>query len=108
MTLNTLQLTFGAAASGMVVFWTVFALFGSRKVEAPGAVVLRYGSLLQTSALAFALAPPTLMACVIWLLPWRDKQSLAIAGVSFLAISVIAGLLLIEAVRCVILLSEEG
>jgi hypothetical protein len=107
MSLATLQILFVAVAGSLVFFWLIFALFGPRKIAMPGAIVLRYGSILQTSALIFALAPPTLMACVIWLLPWRDRQTLLIAGASFLATSVIAGLLLIEAVRSVVVLTEE-
>lgn len=109
MSVITLQWTLLAVAGGMLFLWIVFALVGPRRNDVPSAIVeMRYGSLLQMFALLLALAPPTLMACVVWLWPWPNEQRLLVAGASFLATSVIAALPLIDVIRTVIVVSEDG
>lgn len=105
----TLQIVFVALASGLILFWLIFALFGPRKVDLPGVlVVLRYGSTLRVLALILAWMPPALMIYAIWSFFWRNDTVLVTAGVSFLTTSVIAGLFLIEVERTQIALSDEG
>ncbi len=109
MGIGTLRIALVVLAGGIVVFWLLFALLGSRKRDGQNAiVVLRYGSVLQMAALVFALAPPSLMACSVWLRPLENEMRLLTLGASFLATSVIGGLLLIEVVRGQIVVNEEG
>jgi hypothetical protein len=107
--IGTLQVALVAVAGGIVFFWLLFALLGPRKHDGQNTiVVLRYGSVLQVLALIAALAPPNLMACIVWMGSWRSESELLMFGVSILGASAIAGLLLIEVVRAQIVLTEDG
>src|ERR1051325_694887 len=107
--IGTLQVALVAVAGGIVFFWLLFALLGPRQHDGQNTiVVLRYGSVLQVLALIAALAPPNLMACIVWMGSWRSESELLMFGVSILGASAIAGLLLIEVVRAQIVLTEDG
>ena len=107
--MKTQQIVWTIVAGALILFWLVFALAGTRKPNAAGAiVVMEYGRVLRLLALIAALSPPTLMATMVWHLIWRSEERLAIAGCSFLAVSLLGGLLLIEIVRLRIVLTEEG
>ena len=105
----TLQVVFVALAYGLILIWLILALAGPRKIDAPGVLVLlRYGSTLRVLALVLAWAPPCLAIYVLWNYAWRSDSQLMGAGVSFLATSLIAGLLLIEVERTQIAVTEDG
>jgi hypothetical protein len=71
-------------------------------------VVLRYGVVLRTLALGIALTPPLITVYVVWAFLWKSSATLNFAGISLLALSAIAGLLLIEVTRVQVVLTEEG
>ena len=107
--MSTLQIVFLVLAASVSLLWLALAVARPRAIELPNVVaVLRYGVVLRCLALSFALAPPLIMIYVIAVFPWKTDMMLAIAGVSFLATSVIAGLLLIETTRVQIVLTEDG
>jgi len=109
MSLFALQTVFLVLAGCIVFFWLLYALTGPRKIDQPDVLhVLRYGAFLRSSALVLALAPPTVMGCVVWLLAWRNTNMLAIAGACFLICSLIGGLLLLEVEGTQIAVSEVG
>ncbi len=104
-----LQVAFLVLAASIIFFWLTYALTGPRKIDQSGLLhLLQYGWMVRTAALVLAVMPPVLMASVVWLLPWRNQGMLMLAGISFLATSVIAGLLLFEVEGVQIALSEEG
>jgi hypothetical protein len=105
---TTLQVGFVALASALILAWLLLALSGSRKADAPGAMVLRYGAPLRMFALAVALMLPLFMIYFIWNVPWRTDARLIAAGVSFFTTSVTGGLLLIEVERTKIAVIEGG
>jgi hypothetical protein len=104
-----LQIVFLVLAGAMIFFWLAYALTGPRKIDQPGILqVLHYGPIVRTAALMLATAPPVLMACVVLLLPWRNAMMLTFAGVSFLTLSALGGLLLFEVEGVQIALTEGG
>ena len=89
--------------------WLMLAALGPRKADTPNALaVLRYGVILRSLALAFALAPPMMMLYAVWAFLWQTPAALNLAGVLFLAFSAVAGLLLIEVTRVQIVVAEDG
>src|SRR5688572_6434344 len=107
--MSTLQTFFVLLAAGIILFWIMLAVAGPRKLELPNVLaVLRYGALLRTGALLLALAPPMIMAFVVSVFPWRNDQWLILAGSSFLATSLIAGLLVLETESAQIVVTEDG
>ena len=109
MSTLALQTVFLVLAGCIVFFWLVYALTGPRTIDQPDVLhVLRYGPLLRSSALVLALAPPTVMGCVVWLLVWRNTNTLAIAGAGFLVCSLLGGLFLLEVQGAQIAVSEDG
>ncbi len=106
--MTTLQIVFIGLASALIFAWLFLALAGPRKIDAPNAVILRYGSLLRMFALVLALMLPSFMIYVIWNFLWKTDTRLIMAGMSFFMTSVIGGLLLIEVERTQIAAGEEG
>src|ERR1017187_3799726 len=97
-------------AAGLMLAWLALAVFGQRRVDGPNVVaVLRYGSFARTLALVSALAPAMIMVYMIGAFPWTGNEARRnVAGLSFLAVSIVAGLWLIEATRLQVILTEEG
>jgi hypothetical protein len=60
------------------------------------------------AALLLALAPPTAMAGVVWLYPWRSTTMLALASGVFLFFCILAGLLLLEVEGVQFTLTDDG
>lgn len=109
MRMLALQTTFLVVAAAVVFFWLTYALTGPRKLKQADILhVLQYGWMLRTGALILALAPPVLMACFVVLVRWQNTGTLALAGIAFLATSVVGGLLLFEVEGIQIALTEEG
>ncbi len=107
--MGTLQVVFVCLASALLLFWLAFAMKGPTKVDSANVLaVLRYGSGWRVLALVFAWTPPAVMIYVVVNYAWRDDATLSWAGGSFLATSIIAGLLLVEVERVQIVLSEDG
>jgi hypothetical protein len=107
--MSTIQITYVLLASGLILFWLVLVVLGPRKIDVPNVVaVLRYGVALRTIALALALTLPLIMVYCVWAFLWRNQNMLNLAGMSFLACSIIAGLWLIEVTRVQVVLTEEG
>jgi hypothetical protein len=105
----TQQFVWTLLAGAFVLFWLSFAVLATPKIDTAGAiVVMQYGRWLGLMSLIFALAPPTLLVPLAWNVPWKNGQALAMVGVSFLALSLLAGLLLIEVVRVHIVLTTDG
>lgn len=104
-----MQNVYVALAAGLMLCWLMLAALGPRKADTPNALaVLRYGVILRSLALAFALMPPMMMLYAVWAFLWQTPATLNFAGVLFLAFSAIAGLLLIEVTRVQIVVTEEG
>lgn len=107
--MSTPQTLWMILAAGVMLTWLVLAVRGPRAIDAAGALaVLRYGPAVRAMALAFALVPPLIMIYAVWAFPWRTEAALNLAGISFLGVSVVGGLLLIEATRVQIVVTEEG
>ena len=105
----TLQIILVILAGAIMFGWLAYALTGSRTHESPEVLhVLRYGSVLRTSALILALSPPMLMAWFVWTLQWRTTTSLALAGAAYLVGCAITGVLLLEAEGVQYVLTDEG
>jgi hypothetical protein len=105
----TLQTVFLFSAAGVILFWLTLVVRGPRKIELPNVIaVLRYGKVLRAFGVILALAPPTILAYLLWALTWRDSRMLGLAGACFLVTSLIAGLLLLEVERTQIFLTEDG
>ena len=109
MNLTTTQTVYVLLAASLMLCWLVLVVVGPRRTEVANVlVVLRYGVVLRTLALVFALLPPLIMIYAIWAFPWRTSGMLNAAGIAFLATSIVGGLLLIEVTRVQVLLTEEG
>jgi hypothetical protein len=109
MSMTEQQIAWIIVAVTMILFWILFSLAGSRKIESAGAIaVMEYGKGLRVLALIAALSPPTLLATLMWQLLWRNAERMAIAGGSLFLLSVFGGLLLIEIVRVRIVVTEDG
>lgn len=107
--MGTLQIVFVTLASGLILLWLFIGLFAPRKINVPDAVVvLGYGSALRVFALMVAWAPPGYAIYFLWNNPWQSDRDLTVAGISFLTVSVLAGLLLIEVERMRIAVTENG
>jgi hypothetical protein len=107
--MTSLQIVFVALAVALMLFWLVFVVRPPRKLELPNAIaVLRYGALLRIMGLGLALGPPTVMTFVVAVFAWRSDAMLTFAGIAFLVMSLIAGLLLIEVHAGQIYLTEDG
>jgi hypothetical protein len=103
------RLIFLVLAAGMFAVWLVVAL---RRRKLPPAVnvigALHYGRWLRLFGLIVALSIPGLMAYVVWYFRWVDISHLIIAGVSLFAMSVLGGVLLLEAERVRLLITDKG
>jgi hypothetical protein len=109
MSMSTMQTVYVMVATCMMLFWLVLVVLGPRRVGASNILaVLRYGVVLRTLALALALTPPLITVYVIWAFLWKNQATLNFAGITLLAFSAIAGLLLIEVTRVQVMLTEEG
>jgi hypothetical protein len=107
--MSTLQTVYVLLAACMMLFWLVLVVLGPRRADASHIIaVLRYGVVLRTLALAIALTPPLITILVVWAFLWKNQATLNFAGISLLAFSAIAGLLLIEVTRVQVVLTEEG
>lgn len=107
--MSTLQMVFVGLASCLMLFWLVIALFGPRKIDAPGVLVsLRYGAALRILALILAWASAGVTIYVLWNFHWRSERALLGVGAGFLAASVISGLLLIEVERTHFAITEDS
>ena len=107
--MSTLQNFFIALGASLIAFWLIFALRKPRNLDVPDVLVrLRYGSALRVTALVLAWTPPAVMIYVVAKFAWSDDSRLMTAGVSFTAVSLVAGLLLIEAERLEIAVTETG
>src|SRR5262249_2973345 len=107
--MTTTQIVYVALAASLIIAWLLLAIFGPRKLDVPGVLAdMRYGTSLRTLALSLALAVPLVMIYVIATFTWRTDARLNIAGVSLLATSIIAGLLLIEVMRAQVVITEDG
>lgn len=107
--MSTLQIVLVLLAASVILLWLTLAVRGPRKVETPHVLaVLRHGSALRVLALVLALAPPMLMIFAVGFFSWRNDATLTQAGAAFLATSLLAGLLLVEAVKVQIVLTEDG
>ena len=103
-----MQTVYVCLAAGLMLCWLVLAALGPRKVDVPNLAVLRYGVMLRSLALAFALVPLMMMLYAVWAFLWKTPAALNLAGVLFMAFSVVAGLLLIEVTRVQIILTEDA
>src|SRR5436190_23166583 len=107
--MSTLQIVLIALGAALILFWLIFALRKPRAVDVPDVLVtLRYGSGLRIAALILAWTPAAVLMFVAWRLVLHSDNMLIAAGVSFAAMSLLAGLLLIEADRVQIAVSETG
>lgn len=106
--MDLLQKGFLTLSAVMVLFWLVFAFLGPKPTYASAIVVMRYGRALRFIAILFALAPPIGLAALMWYLPWRNSQMIAIAGGTFFVIGILCGLLLVEVSRVQIIVTEES
>jgi hypothetical protein len=107
--MSNLQIVFVGLAASMSLLWLLLAFTKRRSPELPGLVaVLRYGTLLRMGGLMIALAQQTVMIYFIVRIQWRTDTILAVAGLSFLLASVVAGLPLIEMARVQIALAEDS
>jgi hypothetical protein len=109
MSIYTLQIVWVLFAAGLMLFWLLLVVVGPRRIDTPNVLaVLRYGVLLRTLALTIALVPPLVAAYVVWICLWKNQTTLNIAGISLLALSILAGLFLIEVTRVQVILTEEA
>jgi hypothetical protein len=103
------QLVFLVLALGLFALWLTIALVRRKPAAPPGTFAeLRYGPFLRLFALTVALAIPALTIYIVWFLPWARLQQLLLAGVLFLSMSALGGLLLLETARVRLFLSAEG
>jgi hypothetical protein len=109
MTMATLQMVFVGLESCLILVYVYLALFGPRKITAPGVVVvLRYGSFLRILAVTIAWGAPGIAIYALWNFPWRTDSMLITAGVTFLIASIVPGLLLLEVERMQIAVTEDA
>ncbi|HZZ80207.1 MAG TPA: hypothetical protein VFE62_16960 [Gemmataceae bacterium] len=107
--MSTTQIVYVALAAGLMLAWLALAIFGPRRLAAPGVLAdMRYGVSLRCIALALALSAPMVMIYVIGTFEWKTEARVNIAGIALLAMSIIAGLLLIEVMRTQIILTEDA
>jgi hypothetical protein len=108
--MQTLRVMFLVPAVGLFVLWLAAALASHKRPAADIRAELRYGVGLRLFALLVALAITGLMIYVVWFLPWRpgEEQHLAIAGASFLGMSLLGGLLLLETARVRLYITEDA
>lgn len=105
----TLQTVLVGLASALMLLWLVVVIRRPRKVDVAGVlVVLRYGSALRVLALILAWGAPALVIFALWNFPPRNEKTLLVAGIGFLALSAIPGLLLIEVERMQIAVTEDA
>src|SRR5260370_7272968 len=109
MSRSTVQSVCVLLGACMMLVWLVVVVLGPRRADASHVIaVLGYGVVLRTLALAIALTPPLITIYVVWDFRWKNQATLNFAGISLLAFSAIAGLLLIEVTRVQVGLTEEG
>jgi hypothetical protein len=109
MSMTTMQTVYVLLAACLTLFWLVLVVLRPRRIDASNILaVMRYGVVLRTLALAIALTPPLITVYVVWAFLWKNSATLNFAGISLLAFSAIAGLLLIEVTRVQVVLTEEG
>jgi hypothetical protein len=107
--MSTTQIIYVAIAAALMLAWLALAIFGPRKLAAPGVLAdMRYGTGLRCIALAIALAAPLVMIYVIAMFAWNSDTRVNIAGVALLGTSIIAGVLLIEVMRTQVVVTEDG
>ncbi len=98
-----------ALACSMLAGWLLLAVFGSRKLDVPGALAnMRFGPALRSVVLILALIGPFMMLFVLNSSEWKNATRLNIAGVSFLVTCFFMALPLIEVTRTQIVVTEEG
>lgn len=104
-----MQTVYLAIAGGLLAVWLLLAVFGTRKLDVPGALAhMRYGPALRSLALILALVGPLIMLYGLWNFSWRNETRLNIAGVAFLVTSFVMALPLIEVTRTQVVVTEEG
>jgi hypothetical protein len=106
--MSNLQVVFVSIAAALIFLWIVVAIFGMRKTDEPGTlVVLRYGSALRVLALVLAWGAPGIVIYVLWTFPPRDQNTFLAVGVGYLIACLIPGMLLIEVERTHIAVTED-
>jgi hypothetical protein len=101
---------FVVLAIAMMVCWLALAVLGPRRVDTSGAVaVLRCGVVMRLLALLIALTPLLIFLYAVWKFEyWVTQAKFNFGGITFLTLSAIVGLWLIEVARVQIVVTEDG